>query len=295
MAGHRRIPRDCQRRRDQPQRDERQMRGGNLLVDPHAAPDASGRERDRQRGARAGEHGRRHAACRPQQHAGGEVAADVIHLADERDRRAEDQRAHPAREIGKIGPVHAIEQRAGPVGACNAGEQDRESCRPRDCGPVGGNERQEGGGDEQPADDRNHRRNIDGSGQRAQAAADCVSGGGGDHTIRLPAGEIGRQPLPVHSFEHGVASVRSRVDHTVTWVPISTTRSVGIWKKSEASLAERASAMNRRSCHSGMPEWGDGLSARRDRKNDVDMMSKVQPSLRAIASARGTFGVSMKP
>ncbi len=32
---------------------------------------------------------------------------------------------------------------------------------------------------------------------------------------------------------------------TVTWVPTSTTRPVGIWKKSVASLAERASAMNR--------------------------------------------------
>ena len=39
------------------------------------------------------------------------------------------------------------------------------------------------------------------------------------------------------------------------------------------------------SCQTGMPEFAAGLSERRDRKNDVDMMSKVQPSLRAIASA----------
>ena len=44
-----------------------------------------------------------------------------------------------------------------------------------------------------------------------------------------------------------------------------------------------------------MPEWAAGLSARRDRKNDVDMMSNCQPSLRAIASAFGTLGDSMKP
>ena len=44
-----------------------------------------------------------------------------------------------------------------------------------------------------------------------------------------------------------------------------------------------------------MPEWGAGLSVRRDRKNDVDMISNCQPSLRAIASAFGMFGVSMKP
>ena len=51
--------------------------------------------------------------------------------------------------------------------------------------------------------------------------------------------------------------------------------------------------MNSRSCQRGMPECAAGLSARRDRKNDVDMMSNCQPSLRAIASAFGTFGCSM--
>ena len=38
---------------------------------------------------------------------------------------------------------------------------------------------------------------------------------------------------------------RREFAQTVTWVPTSTTRPVGIWKKSVASLAERASAMNR--------------------------------------------------
>ena len=54
--------------------------------------------------------------------------------------------------------------------------------------------------------------------------------------------------------------------------------------------------MNNRSCQRGMPEWAAGLSERRDRKNDVDMMSNsFQPLPRAIAKAFGTFGVSMKP
>ena len=38
-----------------------------------------------------------------------------------------------------------------------------------------------------------------------------------------------------------------------------------------------------------------GFSALRDRKNEVDMMSNCQPSFRAMASALGTFGDSMKP
>ncbi len=42
-----------------------------------------------------------------------------------------------------------------------------------------------------------------------------------------------------------------------------------------------------------LPDLVAGRSVRRDRKNDVDMMSNCQPSLRAIASAFGTLGVSM--
>jgi len=81
--------------------------------------------------------------------------------------------------------------------------------------------------------------------------------------------------------------------YTITCVPTSTTRPVGIWKNSLASLALRASPMNSRSCQRGMPECLAGLSARRDRKKDVDMIPKCKPCLRATASAWGTFGVSM--
>src|SRR6476659_1399842 len=66
-------------------------------------------------------------------------------------------------------------------------------------------------------------------------------------------------------------------DHTATWVPTSTTRPVGIWKKSVASLAERARPMNSRSCQAGMPDCADALSERRERKNEVDMMSNDSP------------------
>src|SRR6516165_11602139 len=81
--------------------------------------------------------------------------------------------------------------------------------------------------------------------------------------------------------------------HTATCVPTSTTRPVGMWKKSVASLADFARPMNSRSCQRGIAECEAGLSARRDRKNDVDMMSKCQPCLRATASAFGTFGDSI--
>src|SRR6185312_15300941 len=80
--------------------------------------------------------------------------------------------------------------------------------------------------------------------------------------------------------------------YTVTCVPISTTRPVGMWKYSVASVALRARAMNNRSAQNGMPPFADGFSERRDRKNEVDMMSNFQPSLRASDSAFGMFGVS---
>jgi hypothetical protein len=56
-----------------------------------------------------------------------------------------------------------------------------------------------------------------------------------------------------------------------------------------------AEADDSKSCQRGMPECAAGFSARRDRKNDVDMMSNYQPSLRAIANVFGTLGDSMKP
>jgi apoptosis-inducing factor 3 len=53
--------------------------------------------------------------------------------------------------------------------------------------------------------------------------------------------------------------------------------------------------MKIRSCHGGIPDLSSGRTERRDRKKEVDMMSKLDPCLRAIPSARGTFGISMKP
>ena len=60
-------------------------------------------------------------------------------------------------------------------------------------------------------------------------------------------------------------------------------------------VGRSASAMNSWSCQCGMPDCAAGFSERRDTKNDVDMISNCQPSLRAITSACGTFGDSMKP
>src|SRR5262245_55434462 len=99
--------------------------------------------------------------------------------------------------------------------------------------------------------------------------------------------------LPAQSFFGAFLAKNTSTGQTATWVPTSTTRPVGMWKKSVASLADFARAMNNRSCQRGMPEWVAGLSARRDRKNEVDIMSNCQPCLRASTSAFGTLGDSM--
>ena len=68
---------------------------------------------------------------------------------------------------------------------------------------------------------------------------------------------------------------RDNAAYTVTCVPTSTTRPVGIWKKSVASLADLARPMNSLSCQSGMPEWAAGRIERRDeeerRRHDVEL------------------------
>jgi hypothetical protein len=69
----------------------------------------------------------------------------------------------------------------------------------------------------------------------------------------------------------------------------------GYLEKVVASFADRARPINSRSCQPGIPECGEAFSERRERKNDVDMMSKCRPCLRATASALGTLGCSIKP
>jgi hypothetical protein len=59
-------------------------------------------------------------------------------------------------------------------------------------------------------------------------------------------------------------------------VPTSTTRPVGIWKKSVASLAFRASVMNTRSCHSEHPpRAGAAAQAGLQVRHHVDLVLPV--------------------
>ncbi len=58
-------------------------------------------------------------------------------------------------------------------------------------------------------------------------------------------------------------------------------------------LADFESQMNSLSCQRGMPEFAAGRNERRERKNEVAMMSNLKPVLRSAARPLGMFGVSM--
>src|SRR5262249_56138648 len=83
--------------------------------------------------------------------------------------------------------------------------------------------------------------------------------------------------------------------YTITCVPTSTTRSLGMRKYSVASSARPASQMNSRSCQCGISDLRVVLSERRDRKKDVADMSMLRSLRRQWSMILGTLGVSMKP
>src|SRR3954447_20450187 len=110
-------------------------------------------------------------------------------------------------------------------------------------------------------------------------------------------GSGGRQSWPwSHLWKQvACAALAATTAQTVTCDPTSTARLVGIRKCWLTSLALRARPMKSLSCQLGISDCADGLSARRERKNDVRITSNFQPSARHAGSALGMFGVSMKP
>jgi hypothetical protein len=126
----------------------------------------------------------------------------VIHLPDQRNRRAEHDRADARAEIREHRPSPAGEPGAGPIGRHNPRKQDREAERARDLGPIGGNEGKKCGGDQQAAENAHHDRDIDARSQWRERVADRAANLGADDAVRLPAGEIAIKSLSISAFEH---------------------------------------------------------------------------------------------
>ena len=177
-----------------------------LFDDAHAAPYAGGDQRDRESAARAGQRRRGKRADRPQQHAAGKVAAQMIHLADQRDPGTEDDRADAGAEVGKDRPAAAGEPGAEPMGGDDAGEQDGQPRQARDLDPVGRDECEECRRDQEAADDADDHGDVGAGSERRKCAPDGGRGRRRDHAIGLPSRKVSFEALPVKPVEHGQES-----------------------------------------------------------------------------------------
>lgn len=126
----------------------------------------------------------------------------MIHLADQRDARAEDDGADARAEIGENDAAGRGEPRAKTAGDDHAGKQDRKAQQPRDLGPVRRDKGEECSRDQQAADDGNDNRDVDARRKRRQRMPNGGGGGRRDHAIDLPLRKIGFEALSVSFVEH---------------------------------------------------------------------------------------------
>ncbi len=206
-----RIPGYRQGGGEEPQQNERKMRYVGRVYGPCAGPKCAGDERDRERAARSGQRCRGERAHGPQQHAGREIIAEVIHLADEGNGGAEDDGADTGGEIGENRPPVSGEPGANAVSSGDAGEQDGKARRTSDFHPVRRDKGQKRGRDQQTADNPDNNRNVDARVQRDKRIAHGVADRRRDHALRLPTRKVGFKALPVRSFKHPLSFTPFRV------------------------------------------------------------------------------------
>src|SRR5450756_2895084 len=130
----------------------------------------------------------------------------MIHLADQRDGSAEDDRADTRAKIGEHRTVVTGKPAAETIGGEAAGQQYRNPQQPCQLRPVRGNEGKERGGNQQPADDCNDDRDGDAGNERPKRPADGSDDLRRDHAIGLPLRKISLEALPIGSVKHHRAS-----------------------------------------------------------------------------------------
>src|SRR5262245_39075039 len=99
----------------------------------------------------------------------------MVHLADQRDGRAEYDRADRYGQIAEVAAPGPIEPRGDPICPSDTEEQESKAQWTRNRRPVRGDESQEGGGDQQAPDDPDDGRDRDALWQRAQRAANGIA------------------------------------------------------------------------------------------------------------------------
>jgi hypothetical protein len=126
----------------------------------------------------------------------------VIHLANQRDSGAKDDRAHGGAEIGEDRLPGAGEPAAETVGGQDAGKQDGQAQQAGDFDPMRRDERQKRRGDQKTVDDGDHHRDVDAGSERRKRDADGSGDRRRDHAIGFPSSKIGFEALPIGSVKH---------------------------------------------------------------------------------------------
>src|SRR5262249_2652952 len=127
-------------------------------------------------------------------------------------------------------------------------------------------------------------------------SADAGGDGSDRRLLRLPAGHPADQQHQADGSALPDCLRAAWRPYTSTWAPSSTTRLLGMRKKSVALTALRCSQMNSRSRRPDMCGRLLATSFSRPRKNEMSIMLKAKPMRSAAdASTRGTLGDSAKP
>ena len=126
----------------------------------------------------------------------------MIHLANQRDPGAKDDRAHGGAEIGEDRLAGAGEPGAETMGGKDAGKQDRQAQQAGDLYPMRRDERQERRGDQEAADDGHHHRDVDAGSERRKCDADGGDSRRRDHAIGFPSRKISFEALPIGPVKH---------------------------------------------------------------------------------------------
>jgi hypothetical protein len=219
MGRRARVPGEREAGGNKPERHEWKMRDIMSVKDAHGAPYASGRERDRKRTARVGQRRCGERAPCPQQHAARKIFAQMIHLANQGDPGTKDDRADTRAKVGKDRPARASEPGAAAIGADDAGNQNCETQQPCKFRPMGSDESEERGRDQNAADDGHDHRDVDLGSEWWKRTADGGEDRRRDHAIGLPSRKVSFKTLAIGSVEHRRASPAGGVERVMAARP----------------------------------------------------------------------------
>jgi hypothetical protein len=121
----------------------------------------------------------------------------MIHLANQGDPGAKDDRADACAEVDEDRPAGTGEPGAEAVGDDNADEQNCQTQQARDVHPMGRDESQERSRDQKAADDGDHDSDVDAGRERRKCNADGGQRRRRNHAIGFPSRKISFEALTI--------------------------------------------------------------------------------------------------